>query len=275
MLSMIAKKTRTAVRVVREAGPAMAARLTWETMIQLWHRSPGGLGRVDGCRFRLAGLERDVKIPLLMNEYEMEERDAVRRFLKRDLPVVELGGSIGVVACVINKRLKDRTRHVVVEADPQIIPQLTANRDLNGCRFEILHRVLAYDGDEVFFNTAFDSRGGGVYVEGISRVAVRTVSLEKLARERGFHRFTLVCDIEGSEIDLVEREIDLLSAAVDTIILEVHPKISGMERIETMLSALKDAGFKTLHEKSGTLVLSNTNPASALFRLDTLPSRAS
>lgn len=259
MLKLLVKKTRTALRVVRERGPGAAAMLTRDKLIQLWHRAPGGLARVGGCRFRLDGLEGGVAAALLMNEYEKEERDAVKRFLNRDLPVIELGGSIGVVACVINKALKDPTRHVVVEADPRIIPKLTANRELNHCRFEILHRALAYNGEEIFFNTTSDTRGGGVYVKGIGQVAVQTVSVEKLARERSFHRFTLVCDIEGSEIDLVEQEKDLLAAAVEMLILETHPMITGTARIQTMLSALGAAGFKTVHEASGTLVLINAS----------------
>jgi len=216
------------------------------------------LARVEGCRFRISDLDRNVRIPLLMNEYEREEREAVKRFLDPSLPVIELGGSLGVVSCVINRRLRQPERHVVVEADPNLVPKLKANRELNACKFEILNCALAYDGDEVVFATTHDTRGGGVYVKGTGQITVKTVTLDKLARERGFTRFTLVCDIEGSEVDMVAREKDLLAAAVDTLILETHPKVSGVAQTTSMLDHLKNLGFDTLNEDSGTLVLKNS-----------------
>jgi len=256
--STIVRKQRTALRVLRERGAAVAGGIARDQLIQLWHRAPGGLARVEGCRFRVSDLHDNVRVPLLMNEYEREEREAVKRFLDPSLPVIELGGSLGVVACVVNKRLRHPERHLVVEADPDIVPKLEANRKLNACKFEILNCALAYDGDEVVFATSHDTRGGGVYVQGTGHVTVKAVTLDKLARERGFSRFTLVCDIEGSEVDMVTREKDLLAAAVDTLILETHPKVSGVTQTTSMLNDLKSLGFQTLSENSGTLVLKNT-----------------
>ena len=255
--STIVRKQRTAFRVVRERGLADAGGIARDKLIQLWHRAPGGLARVEGCRFRISDLNDNVRVPLLMDEYEKEEREAVKRFLNPDLPVVELGGSLGVVSCVINRRLRHPERHVVVEADPDLVPKLQGNRELNACKFEILNCALAYDGDEVVFATHHDTRGGGVYVQGTRHVTVKTVTLDKLARGRGFDRFTLVCDIEGSEVDMVAREKDLLAAAVDTLILETHPQVTGAEQTTSMLRDLKNLGFETVNEHSGTLVLKN------------------
>jgi len=57
---------------------------------------------------------------------------------------------------------------------------------------------------------------------------------------------------------MVTREKDLLAAAVDTLILETHPKVSGVTQTTSMLNDLKSLGFQTLSENSGTLVLKNT-----------------
>jgi hypothetical protein len=116
---------------------------------------------------------------------------------------------------------------------------------------------LAYDGDEVVFATCDDSRGGRVSAQSTRHITVKTVSLDKLARGRGFTRFNLVCDIEGSEVDLVAREKDLMAAAVDTFILEIHPKLTGEAKTTSMLSDLKNLGFETLNENCGTVVLKN------------------
>jgi FkbM family methyltransferase len=220
------------------------------------------LARLEGCRFRVSDLEENVRVPLLMNDYEREELEAVKRFLEPGLPVIELGGSLGVVSCVINKRLDHPDRHVVIEADPDIVPKLTVNRELNACKFEILNRALAYDSEEVAFVTSHDTRGGGIYVTGTKHVTVKTVTLDQLARDRGFGCFTLVCDIEGSEVDMVERERELLGSAVDTLILETHPKVTGAARTAAMLNDLKSLGFETLNEESGTFVFKNIRRSS-------------
>ena len=104
--STIVRKQRTALRVLHERGAAAVGGLARDHLIQLWHRAPGGLARVGGCRFRVNDLDDHIRVLLLMDEYEKEEREAVKRFLDPGLPVIELGGSLGVVSCVINKKLR-------------------------------------------------------------------------------------------------------------------------------------------------------------------------
>jgi hypothetical protein len=63
---------------------------------------------LDNCTFDLTGVANDsIRLELITNQYELPERHAVVRYLRRDLPVIELGGSMGVVACVTNKLLTD------------------------------------------------------------------------------------------------------------------------------------------------------------------------
>ena len=64
------------------------------------------------------------KSPCLKTTTNCLSAPRIARSLRRDLPVVELGGSIGVVACVTNRLLKDRKAHLVVEANPLAIPHL-------------------------------------------------------------------------------------------------------------------------------------------------------
>jgi hypothetical protein len=78
--------------------------------------------------------------------YEVPERFAVRNFGRCDLPVVEFGGSVGVVVCLLNRRLRNLGNHVVVEADPGWAPLLTENRGQNRCRFEISHGTAGVSG---------------------------------------------------------------------------------------------------------------------------------
>jgi len=255
---VLKRKIKTAARVLREQGVAKVAALAADQLNQLSRRAPGGLARLDGCRFVLRDTEENVRAPLLRGVYEKPERVAIKRFLRRELPVIELGGSIGVVACITNKMLANPTRHLVVEADPGLIPRLTENRNLNGCQFEVLNRALAYGASSVSFFTTPDTRGGGIHHTSGTEFSVPATTLEQAARDFSFERGTLICDIEGAEVDLVDNEIGVLERRVETLIVEVHPHIVGQTRIDSMLEALKQAGFEVIHRQALVLTLRHT-----------------
>lgn len=59
--------------------------------------------------------------------YESEERYFVDSYVKCDVPVVELGGSYGVVSRQIAKRLRGHKAHIIVEAIPDLVPIIEKN----------------------------------------------------------------------------------------------------------------------------------------------------
>jgi FkbM family methyltransferase len=192
---------------------------------------------------------------LITNIYEAPERRAVARYVRRNLPVVELGGSMGVVACVTNKLLKDPTAHLVVEANPLAIPHLELNRKLNRCQFEIVNRAIAYGVASVTFRPSSSMAGNSITADGdLPPVTVQTAQLRDLVRDRGFGRFNLVCDIEGLEYDLVCREMDVLKNA-DTIILETHARYIGEDKFRLMMTKLEELGFRVVEESGFVVVL--------------------
>jgi FkbM family methyltransferase len=216
---------------------------------------------LDGCTFSLATIPDSLtKLFLLDGRYELPERRAVKRHLRRDLPVIELGGALGVVACITNKLLTYPTAHVVVEANPLAIPPLTLNKETNHCGFEIVNRAIAYGVDTVTFcptvdpaSNSIDSDGTQLY--GTERpVTVEVIQLGRLVAENGFSRFSLVCDIEGKEYDLVCHEIEVLKKA-DVIIMETHARLIGEDKNQSLLHALTDAGFKIIEEDSFVITL--------------------
>jgi FkbM family methyltransferase len=200
---------------------------------------------------------------LWLGMYETLERRAVLKWLPRDLPVVELGASIGVVSCLVNRRLADPTRHVCVEANPIVVPVLTANRDANGCRFTVVHAAVAYGGDIVEFNASDDIVDSTVLeADGRGRkVAVRTIHLRQLLRDAGFDRCTLICDIEGAEGALIAQEADVLRDSVDTLIIEVHPQHLGLDGVDQIYERLLERGFAAHWRRGDVWVLSKRRSA--------------
>ena len=258
---MLRRKLTTAYALFREGG----ARRIYDysrVRLQVWAKGRKPTVRIDGCTFGLEGITDDSTIiELVTNQYEAPERRAIARYLRRNLPVIELGGSMGVVSCVTNKLLQDPTAHVVVEANPLAIPHLQHNRELNHCQFSIVNRAIAYGVDSVTFRPSSSMLGNSITAEGdLSPVTVPAVQLGALVREHGFDRFNLICDIEGVEYELVCRESEVLKK-VDTLIMETHARFIGEDRCRLLTENLKALGLKMVAEAEFVIVLQVPNVA--------------
>ncbi len=232
-----------------------------------WVELRGNRASIDGCTFSLdsRAIPTGLKALFLFNRYERAERDALRRHLDPLLPVVEFGGSLGVVACILNRLLKEPTRHVVIEANAAMLPVLEENKRRNDCQFQVMHRAIAYGAPTVTFFEDDDFLQGSVLsgrtgYEGRPRreVSVTAVSLREIVDSHAFDRCTLVCDIEGAEIHLVEHELGILRDRVHTMIMETHPGAVGAESVQRMMDALQNAGFEQVGGEAETVVLRNT-----------------
>jgi FkbM family methyltransferase len=252
---MLKKKWDTVNALFRDGGVKRVFDYVW-LRLQVLAKGNKDEIRIDGCTFRLKEItDGSTRIELITGNYEAAERKAVARYLRRDLPVVELGGSMGVVACVTNRLLKDRKAHVVVEANPLAIPHLEHNRQLNRSQFEIVNCAIAYGAELVTFRPATNMAGTSLTQPGEqSPVTVTAISLQKLVHDRGFASFGLVCDIEGLEYDLVCQEGDVLRNA-DTIIMETHARYIGEQKLHLMMTKLKQLGFKVVEEIGFVVVM--------------------
>ena len=218
---------------------------------------PTDIVRVDGCKFSIAAdrVPSNVIDLLLSDLYEEPERKALQKFVDPELPVIELGACIGIVSCLTNRRLRRPERHIVVEANPALLPLLEDNRARNGCRFEIVHAAVSYDAATISFNVDDNILASSVNGDERHAVAVGTVTLERLLNKHEFARTTLICDIEGAELQLVEHELKTIGERVATIIMELHDRIVGHERTQRMLAKLESAGFKIVSRDGDVVVL--------------------
>lgn len=198
---------------------------------------------IDGLEFFVPrGLTspRD-RAQFMVNTYEREERVLAASFLTPDMVVLELGGCIGVLSCVINSRLADPTRHVVLEANPALIPYLRGNREINGRSFQIRHAVISRrDSEEFFVHQAIV--GGSLEARSERSVTVSGTTVAALEEELGSSFTALVMDIEGGELDVLESNPDLVKA-LELCIVEIHDFILGEERAHRCRQLLSDAGL--------------------------------
>ena len=239
----------------KSVGAIVRDRLSWyRKRFEMDNWFVGKTVELTGNRVRMHGLKFSVDNPLVstrhkstlyFGRYEIDEIRLARQFLNPDIPIVEMGGSIGVVACVTNHILRQPERHVVVEASPALVPTLEANRALNGCKFSIEHAAVAYNTDAVNF-----SLGGHFLFNRIdgteNTVSVKAVTLGQLLEKYQFETINLISDIEGAEIEVVEHEPELLRTRVKMIVMETHAMYSGEAKVSAMLAQLAKLGFDPL-----------------------------
>jgi FkbM family methyltransferase len=248
--SLIKRKFGTAARILRDRGL-----VGFVLAVREWIAIRADCVKLDGCAFTLKISDQDVKLRLVRKQYEEFERRVARQYIRPELPVVELGSCIGVVACVTNRVLQKGKLHVVVEANPLAIPIIETNRALNQCTFEILNAAIAYDRPTVTFCPSVTLDSNSLRNNsGSDPVTVETMSLRDIVHQRQIGPFTLICDIEGHEYDLVQHEADVLRLA-EIIILETHARIIGDAKTSELLDKLTEIGFTKIDEQATVLVL--------------------
>jgi len=214
----------------------------------------GNRVRIGGLRFSLnsSAISTPFKSTIWLRGHELPERQLIDRHLPAGLPVIELGGGLGVVACKANRRLTNPEQHLVVEANPEMIDLLTRNRDLNRCRYQVLNTAVAYGCDHIELSLSpffTGSRLASVGSVGAKSVKVPATTLAALADQSGFDRFSLICDIEGAEADLLANDLDLLKQRAGFLLFEIHPEILGPEHAQSLIDLLQNSGFKLVGQQ--------------------------
>lgn len=207
----------------------------------------GNWVRLDGCRFDVSHpqIPRGLRTRLLRGRYERSERTLLNEWLDPGAPVIELGGGIGIVAALINRRLHDPARHLVIEANPYLIPVLEQQKLATSSGFTVEHAALDYSGAATarlhlgndFISSRLDAGVG-------ETVVVPAVTLHDVLRRYPWTGVTLVCDIEGVETELVENDGEVLSRHCDTLIMEVHPEFRSPAQCEKLPAVLEELGFQ-------------------------------
>lgn len=214
-----------------------------------------------GWRFDFHG--REVVLPelanpgfasaLLRGKYEREEAEFIGRYLPAGAPVIELGGSLGIVSGLIRSRLEPATPHIVLEANPDIIEICRRNAGDDAAVTTVVNGALAYDAPTVRFPI-----GGNIHANRLGAADHgRVAEVEALTLAALWHRlgspagFSLVSDVEGAELDMVRREPEIVARA-GLIVMELHPTAypQGRQDETALLSAIDGMGFELLERLS-------------------------
>lgn len=193
--------------------------------------------------------EADVKLRYDLargRPYEEAEAQMIRAHLGLGTPVIELGGCMGIISALIRSRIGPDASHIVVEANPRLAQLCTPNANIGAAAgaTQIVVAAVDYSGAEtVSFDTGHTAHGGHVAAGG--GLSVPTTTLAKLAEGLPDGPFALICDIEGAETGLIERDAAMLDR-VSLFVLETHPKVypGGMADTQRLLAAIEARGMR-------------------------------
>ena len=164
--------------------------------------------------------------------------------------MIELGGSMGVVSCVTNKLLKRDTAHVVVEANPLLIPWLFRNREMNNSSFLVEHCAVGKPPEVTFYIHSTAVVDGSSQRKSARAVRLPCRSLSEL-HERYGPFSALIMDVEGSEFDVLEDAPALLKS-YRLAVIEFHEWAIGAQKLARCREILTAAGLRLVGEAGFT-----------------------
>ncbi len=180
-----------------------------------------------------------------MGNYERWEGKLVGRLLAGGERILELGGGIGFISTLAVRTAKPELYHLV-EANARLIPVIHETHRLNSitgvdvqnCIYTNNEAILAKGTARFAVSAHFTASSTRKSGKGRTMVQVPARSFNDAARE---HRYdTLICDIEGGELDLFAKA-DLQHFR--TLVIELHKNVIGLKGIHTIFSKLSKAGF--------------------------------
>lgn len=175
--------------------------------------------------------------------YEKQERLYLKRYLPKDATVLELGACLGIISCITNRLLEHPDRHVVVEANPALIPVIQTNQSRNQCQFKIEHCMISERKTNEFFI------GQSILMSSNRRQTTRKVVVEgrtiaELEQKHGLRFDALFMDIEGGELAVLrENKAKLPDFRVVFLETHPHPEILSPEELAECAQIFAEAGF--------------------------------
>lgn len=184
----------------------------------------------------------------ILDRYEKTERTLVRKFLRADDKVLEMGACLGVVSLTINQILSEKDKQVSIEPNQDMRYYLEWNRRKNNGQF-IIENCIVSTQPQVEF-----SLGGQAFLSSSTFGKGRKITVQGKTLPQLIHQYfdfsAIVMDIEGGELDFF-RSFNLKSSKIRLVIWEehYHNKILTKSEIEECYNLLRSYDFVLL-EKS-------------------------
>lgn len=193
-----------------------------------------------------------------LGKYEVEEIKLLE-FIPdiNKLSVLELGGCLGVVSVILNKKLDNPEKHIVIEANPKLIKYLEHNKKINNCSFSIKNALLTSNKENnIFYSYDKLVAGSAHRLDNIesnkTKHIIDTISLKELKDQINYNFDLLVMDIEGGELDFL-LEFDI--SDFKYVLVELHENLMYPGFNKKCIDELNWRGFTVINNFGSSILL--------------------
>lgn len=229
----------------KRIGSLITSNLAYNTIVKKGIRN-GFLKTSSGYIF-VKGQSHYLQSLIFWGVYEKAEITLIRKYLKKDLHVIELGASLGMTTCTICSSVNKNCRVVSVEANPLLNGSLLITKAKNGFEnLSIVSAAIDYS-DNSFVGFYQDDRNLGSHKsDNIQAIKVPTIKLSEIKKQYSLSDFCLVSDIEGAELEMFCSENDPETIeGCKQIIIELHgASYKGRKYLPSDMSILISKKFK-------------------------------
>ena len=224
-----------------------------------------------GEKYKFANLEIslpsdcsfNIKYALIRKKYESNERRLILKYIEPSLPVIELGGSLGIVSKLISSILDNKAKHIIVEANPNIIDACKINALIERRKHStfIVNRAIAYGREKVNFYISDNEVCSKIVNDGSHNSEIETTNLSKLVKKYIDNtEYVLVMDIEGGEVDVFINDNEVLKKCSFAIV-EIHPEIFLKRKlsINNFFDLVKKTGLNLIDSDGDVYVFSRNS----------------
>lgn len=162
--------------------------------------------------------------------YENEEINMILleipRYEFEKLSILELGGCLGVVSVISNNLLINKNNHVVIEANPELLPILIHNKKRNNSHFNIENCIISENKTNTNFKAYDKVVAGSAHRMDNREKNERVYSIKNKTLKSLVNKYCLfdciIMDIEGGELDFLIENSYYIKTNVKYIIIEIH-----------------------------------------------------
>lgn len=133
--------------------------------------------------------------PINIKKVESFEQSLAKQHVLPTDRVLELGARYGSVSVTINKILRNKKAHIVVEPDSRVWKALEKNRKINKCKFHIFKGIVATKKYSLTNTECWDGYATTMVEDENSNIAI--ISLNELLKKYNVVPNVLVVDCEG------------------------------------------------------------------------------
>lgn len=209
--------------------------MTYST-IKYWYKNYGI--HYQDTRTRLSEYHKRIIISYGDLREEFVEQYLVMKYITSSDTILEIGGNIGRVSCLLSTIIDNGNNLLVLECDNLSYKKLLQNKIQNNLHFNIENKALSnIDLYQLGWNTYTVDESKNLDPESFSQLKkVETITLNEINKKYNIDFNTLIIDCEGSFYYIIQSFPNILNNICKIIIENDYPTWERKQFVEDILS---------------------------------------